>query len=244
MKKRILIIEDNLDLAEDLIGKLKLIGYDVIGNATNLAEAFTLVDDRKPDLIIVETSLCSGACGIDIIRQVQQTHNIPIIYLTSNCESTRVKMALETNPSAYLLKPVQFSELEINIGLAIQNFNKREALPYTKDEAIVANDAIFIPDNQMHIRIKNCDIYAVEADGSYIKILMDGKKYQLTSNLKNFVKQFVDPRFIRISRKHLINASYVEKINGNTIYLGQYEFQFSKLNRQEILSHFRILKSK
>tara|TARA_A100000171_G_C2138719_1_gene152708 strand:- start:4434 stop:5171 length:738 start_codon:yes stop_codon:yes gene_type:complete len=245
MKKSIITVEDNLVVAEDLKDKLESLGYEVLGNFLDPAEIIETLNQRTVHLLVVDILLGQEKTGVDVVKEVYQQYKIPVVYLTANSESAMVKMAMETHPAAYLIKPFKLSEFVINIDLAIKNFENRKNTDELKnDDFKVTNEAIFIPDNQMHIRINSSDIYAVEADGSYIKILTRDKKYQISSNLKNFTKQFVDSRFVRISRKHLVNKTYVEKINGNTIYLGEYEFQFSKLNRQEILSHFKILKTK
>lgn len=246
MHKSVLTIEDNLIVAEDLKDKLESLGYEVIGNFTDLDEVLAVLEASKVDLLIVDILLGQEKTGIDFVKEIYRNYHLPVVYLTANSESAMVKMAMETHPSAYLIKPFKLSEFVINIDLAIKNFERnkgaRESLEY--DGFRVVKDAIFIPVNQMHIRIKNEDIYAVEADGAYIKILTKEKRYQISSNLKNFIRQFTDPDFIRISRKHLVNVNYVEKINGNTIYLGSYEVQFSRFNRQEILRHFRIVRTK
>lgn len=245
MKKSIITVEDNLVVAEDLKDKLESLGYEVLGNFLDPTEIVEVLNQRTVHLLVVDILLGQEKTGIDVVKEVYSHFQIPVVYLTANSESAMVKMAMETHPAAYLIKPFKLSEFVINIDLAIKNFeNKKNTDELKNDDFKVTNEDIFIPDNQMHIRINSSDIYAVEADGSYIKILTRDKKYQISSNLKNFTKQFVDSRFVRISRKHLVNKTYVERINGNTIYLGEYEFQFSKLNRQEILSHFKILKTK
>jgi DNA-binding LytR/AlgR family response regulator len=245
MKKSIITVEDNLIVAEDLKDKLEGLGYEVLGNFLDPQEILHILNQRTVDLLIVDILLGQDKTGIDIVKEIYEHHQVPIVYLTANSESTMVKMAMETHPSAYLIKPFKLSEFTINIDLAIKNFEKRTSpQESTFDGFTILKDAIFIPDNQMHIRINNKDIYAVEADGAYIKILTKDRNYQLASNLKNFVRQFNDSAFIRISRKHLINTNLVQKINGNTIHLGHYEFQFPRQSRQEILSYFKILKTK
>ncbi|PIQ50081.1 MAG: hypothetical protein COW03_01790 [Cytophagales bacterium CG12_big_fil_rev_8_21_14_0_65_40_12] len=244
MSKSILTIEDNLIVAEDLKVKLEGLGYTVVGNFTDINEVLSAIGNTEVDLLLVDILLGQEKTGIDFVKEVYQVKRIPVVYLTANSESTMVKMAMETHPSAYLIKPFKLSEFVINIDLAIKNFELRDKSNEPSIDYKVLEDAIFIPDNQMHLRIDNQDIIAVEADGAYIKIITKDRNYQLASNLKNFVRQFSDDSFIRISRKHLVNLTLVEKINGNTIYLGKYEFQFPRQNRQEILRHFKILRTK
>jgi DNA-binding LytR/AlgR family response regulator len=108
----------------------------------------------------------------------------------------------------------------------------------------ILQESIFIPDNHAHIRIDKKEINHVEADGSYIKVFTKSRKYQVSSNLKVFSLQLNDTNFIRVSRKHLINALHLYKINGNTLHVGPYEIQISKLQRKNILERFPILHTK
>lgn len=244
--QKILTIEDNLIIAEDLREKLNDLGYEVVGNAINLEDVLNYFNKSEIHLLIVDILLGSEESGIDLVKQVLKKHQAPVIYLTAKSESLIVKKALQTQPAAYLLKPFDLTEFAIHVELALRNFDFRlKALEESvSDDLKVLKDAIFIPDQQMHIRIDSHDIYAIEADGSYVKIITKGKKYQVASNLKNFCRQFSNKQFLRISRKHLINANYITKINGNTIYQGERTYQFPKHKRQEILSRFNILKSK
>ena len=244
MRKSILTIEDNLIVAEDLNDKLRSLGYEVAGNFLNLDEILEVLDTRRVDLLIVDIQLGGELTGIDLVREIYKSKKLPVVYLTANSESAMVKMAMETHPAAYLLKPFKLSEFAINIDLAINNFEQQQPQIADKDTFEVVEGAIYIPDNQMHIRVKHEEVIAVEADGAYIKIILEEKTYQIASNLKNFTKQFNDKRFIRISRKHLVNPQFVEKIVGNTVFAKGHEFQFPKQKRQELLSHFRIFRTK
>ena len=243
--QKILTIEDNPLIAEDLHEKLGCLGYEVLGNAKHLEEVKNFFSQTDIHLLIVDILLGSGQSGIDLVKEILKTHQVPIIYLTENSEALMVKRALQTQPAAYILKPFNLPEFAINVELALRNFEFRlRALEESEPDTKVLQDTIFIPDQQMHIRINSDDIYAVEADGSYIKIITKNKKYQVASNLKNFTQQFNNKEFLRISRKYLINSNYVTKINGNSIYQDERSYQFPKHKRQEILSNFNILKSK
>lgn len=243
MANKILIIEDQLLIAEDISNQLEDLGYEVIGIATNKAETFDLLNQQWPDLIIADVML-GDENGIEIVSEVLAHKKLPIIYLTGNSESVTVKKAMKTHPAAYMVKPFKVSEFSINIDLAINNFQQFNSDQKENSQDKLVTDAIFIPDQHNFIRIKKDEIYMVEADGSYIKIFTKDKVHQLSSNLKNFEAQLGDPTFLRISRKYLINTAHAEKINGNTVYLGPYEAVITKVVRQEMLQKFPILKTK
>jgi len=243
MNVRVLIIEDNFLAAEDLRLQLEDTGYQVTGIAANQAAVNESIAAEKPDLLIVDIELENGESGIEIVRELNQREVYPVVFLTGITNQTIVKSALSTNPATYLVKPYNLDELVINMDLAMRRQKEREPKPNAQ-EHLILKDAIFIPDRQTHVRVNNIDIYAVEADGSYIRIYSREQTYHLSSNLKNFMSQFEDPNFIRVSRKHLVNTRYIKKINGNTLYVGPMDIQISKEQRQGILKQFNILKTK
>lgn len=112
-----------------------------------------------------------------------------------------------------------------------------------------SSEFIFIPDNYEYRKIKFADIVYLEADGSYVTIKTTNNKYQLSINLKNLVEQMPANDFIRISRKHIVNRAYIERINGSSLLLidrmkHEIRLPFSKRKRTEILSQLPVIKIK
>lgn len=245
MDNRILIIEDDPLIAEDLKDKLGSLDYHVIGITDSKEEALKLVKDQKPQLILSDIILeTQDYDGIDVVKYIFKQFRIPVIYLTASSELTTVKKATSSQPAAFLLKPYRLKELAVNIELCLNGYRnqKTEELATLPE---LADDSIFIPENFIHHRIYKKDISHVEADGSYSKLFTTKKKFQLTLNLKHFALQLGDPNFVRISRKHLVNTDFISKINGNTLYLkNDTGLTISKKNRQELLERFPILKTR
>ena len=134
------------------------------------------------------------------------------------------------------------------VDFAEEEFSIREELP-REIQTPIPVDYIFIPDNYEYFKVMLDDIIYVEADGSYVKICTRAKAYQISTNLKSFSNQLQSPQFIRVSRKHIVNMKYIERING--VYLAlkdcsgsEYKIPFSKRKRHEILSVLPIIKIK
>lgn len=243
MSYRILTIEDDLLIAEDLKYKLTQLGYEVLGNARSGEEAIAKARSFLPEIIIADIMIDGDIDGIETISKVFEFHQCPVIYLTANSESATVKKAMQTHPAAFLIKPFKISEFTINIDLAIANFKAKHRQPEP------VKGSIFVPDKFLYHRVYKNEIIYVEADGAYVKVMTERKKYQLTTNLKTFMAQFEHPDFFRVSRKHLINMEKVDRINGNMLYLKgadaqEYPITISKSQRAEILSKFEIIKTK
>lgn len=245
MNYRIATIEDDLLIAEDVKFKLEELGHTVCGNARNYDEAIELVHQNRPEIIIADILLEDEKDGIDAINTIFEFHKCPVIYLTANSESMMVKRAMKTHPAAFLIKPFKLSEFAINIDLAMTNFQRVYSFEKVNDKI---TDSIFLPDQNTFIRVFKKDILFVKADGSYVEIVTESRKYQMATNLKNFHLQLKGDNFLRVSRSYLINVDYLYRINGNMVYLkfGDKEIPIilSKNLRQEVLNKFQVLRTK
>ena len=243
---RIMIIEDDLLIAEDLIDKLSDLGYTVVGNARNSEEALAMAQKERPEVVIADILLEDSADGIETVRNILTFHLCPVIYLTANSEAAMVKKALATHPAAFMLKPYKISEFAINIDLAVKNFKEKYAQMPTGN---YMDEAIFVADNYLYQRVRKEDFFYVEADGAYVQIVATEKTFPLTTNLKTFIDQFNHPDFYWVSRKHYVKMRRVAKINGNLLYTDgpeeqAYQINISRKDRNAILARFAIIKTK
>lgn len=237
MSKNILVVGADFHLA----GKLKLIivdlGFHYLGTihdaGTNLDKEFV----QKADTIIADLD---DSISLEIVKEILEFKPVPILYMATRVNNSQMSEVIRTNPAGFVMKPFKKIEMAMNIDIASQSPLSGSS---KTAEVNIEKDEFFIPDNQMHLKICSDDIIAVVADGAYIEIITTDGNYKLSSNLKNFIKQFKNSDFIRVSRKYLINKKKVSKINGNTIYLGHHEFQFPKASRGDILNHFKIIRT-
>ena len=111
-KKSILIVEDEVLLAEWL--KIQLVdeGFNVCGNFTTGEEAVAFVQETKPDVILMDINLVGEIDGIEAAQLITETSNIPIIFMTGYEEPEIVERAQKVNPVAYLIKPVEIWDLK------------------------------------------------------------------------------------------------------------------------------------
>ncbi|MDF2187920.1 response regulator [Paraflavitalea sp. CAU 1676] len=83
MKKKMLIVEDEYIVANNLRQVLTRFGYEVVGIAATAAEAAEIVRNDRPDLALLDIRLQGELTGIDIARMLR-TENIGFIYLSAN----------------------------------------------------------------------------------------------------------------------------------------------------------------
>jgi PAS domain S-box-containing protein len=128
VKTRILIVEDEALVAEDLRIALTNIGYDVIGHAVSADEAVKKAVELEPDLILMDIILKGHKSGIDASYDIKAEKDIPILFLTAYTDITLINKAKSTEPYAYLVKPFQERQLLAAIEMALYKSQMEQRL--------------------------------------------------------------------------------------------------------------------
>ncbi len=116
---KILIVDDEVVVAEDIRRQLRGLGYVVVGVVASGAEAVRLAGEHRPDLVLMDIKLKGPMDGIDAARTIQSQYGTPVIYLTAFSDEETLERARETLPLAYLIKPFVSSDLRAALELAL-----------------------------------------------------------------------------------------------------------------------------
>ena len=120
MKKvRILIVEDEAIVAEDLAMAITDIGYEVVGRAGSAEDAVKKAVELKPDLVLMDIVLRGRENGIDTSHEIKEKMDIPIIFLTAFSDIELLDSAKSIEPYAYIIKPFQERQLLASIEMAL-----------------------------------------------------------------------------------------------------------------------------
>ena len=116
--KRILIIEDESIVAEDLKKILLNHGYNVSGIVSSGEEAIAKFKELKPDLILMDITVKEDVDDLEAAKHISN-FNVPIIFLTNNSSKKLMKQAKAIEPSGYLFKPIKEKELITTIEMTL-----------------------------------------------------------------------------------------------------------------------------
>ena len=131
-KARILIVEDEIVIAEDLKLTLLELDFEVIGIETRGDSALQTIESDKPDLVIMDIILEDKMTGIDVAKVIFDKYNIPVVYCTAYADSKTLDEAILTNPYGYILKPINDRELLAAVRIAI--YKKEMEIKLRKSE--------------------------------------------------------------------------------------------------------------
>ena len=115
----ILVVEDEAIVSADLQDCIKALGYTVCAAAGSGEDALRIVDETKPDLVLMDISLGGQLDGIETARLLRERFDLPVVYLTAYSDEETLERAKFTQPYGYLLKPLDERELVTTIEMAV-----------------------------------------------------------------------------------------------------------------------------
>ena len=124
--KKILMIEDDLELAEILTEYLEPFGYE-IETEDDPFKALSILKLKPYDLVILDLTL-PGMDGLEVCEAIRERQDIPIVISSARSDVTDKVNALELGADDYLPKPYDPRELEARISSVLRRYAaKREA---------------------------------------------------------------------------------------------------------------------
>ncbi len=240
-KIKIGIVEDEVIIADHIADILVKLGYDVTEPAGSYAEAIQMIEDEKPDLLLLDIQLRGKKDGIDVATKIKDNYHLPFIFLTANADIATVERAKKANPASYLIKPFTKDDLYTAIEICIHNSSVTK--PGKSPEAnnnFVINNALFIKDGQHFSKIKFADIFYLESEHVYVKVHTANKNFLVRSSLQEYLEHFDKQNFFRIHRGFAVNMEHIQSVNAEYVIINDVTLPIGKSYRDQLLARLNI----
>lgn len=134
-KEKLLIVEDEFIVGNDLRMMLTKGGHEVVGMAASVEQARKLIDTKKPDWVLLDIVLKTPTSGIELGRELH-AQKIPFLYISANTNEQTLEAAKATQPYGFLVKPFRQQDLFVMLDIAryrygIEKGTIKEATPAT-----------------------------------------------------------------------------------------------------------------
>lgn len=116
MAKKIVLVEDESQIARLIEFKLRKEGYQVTWKE-NGEEALVAIKEEKPDLILLDVMM-PVMDGYEVLRQIKEDENlksIPVIMLTARAQERDVVKGIDLGAQDYITKPFHPAELLVQV---------------------------------------------------------------------------------------------------------------------------------
>lgn len=222
-KIQVLIVEDELIIAEDMKEMLQELGYEVIGIASEYDEAVEILGTDVPDIALVDIHLRGAEDGIALAHTIRNTYDIPTVFVSSYSDRDTVEKAKQAQPEGYIVKPFIKEDLFTAVEIAIFNHAKNQRiLPLDargNGETAVLRDHIFIRKDYMMIKVRFDDLVWIKSEMNYLELICQEDKHIVRSTLKEFVDKLPPDQFLQVHKSFCINIRHITAIDHSSIWL-------------------------
>jgi DNA-binding response OmpR family regulator len=167
MPQRILIIEDEKNIADAVAHSLRREGFET-ATALDGETGLRQVAEFKPDLVILDLML-PGIGGLDLCRIVRQRSTIPIIMLTAKASEVDVVVGLETGADDYVTKPFGMRPLIARVRAALR---RREMANQPQEGAGFADAHLTIDITKPSVQAAGAPVTLSPKELSLLKVLL------------------------------------------------------------------------
>jgi len=124
MKKRIIVIEDEPSILDNILYSLESDGFDVCGCPTG-GEGEAEFSRNGADLIVMDVGL-PDTSGFELCPRIRQSSDVPIIFLTARAEEVDRIVGLEMGADDYMVKPFSPRELSARVRAVLRRCRPAE----------------------------------------------------------------------------------------------------------------------
>ncbi len=204
-KKKILIVEDERIVAEDIKIKLEYVGYAVVGIASSGEKSLKKAEKLQPDLVLMDIVLEGKMDGIEAAAQILSLFNIPVVYLTAYSDVRTVKKAKLTEPFGFITKPFETQDLFTAIEMALYRHKLRNMLKESEERYKALFDR-----SLSYVYLHDFNGHFIDANEATLKALGYTRKEMLPLNFISLIDKSQRPKAAQ-SLEEIIRTGHQNK---------------------------------
>lgn len=226
-KKKILVIEDDITLNNNICDYLEALDFDVISAGDGL-DGLEKFKESLPDLVLCDIAMpkLDGFQLFEKIRKETEYSEIPFIFLTAKIAISDFRKGMELGADDYIIKPFNFEQLLSVINNRIFKRDERLKFNRQKFQSLIENSltGVFIHQDEkiIYYNAKFKDIFGLKSDDDIIEfqdIIDSANIKELNRNLENCYNGKIQD--FRIELKGKIKSGkelFVEMFAGFSIF--------------------------
>ena len=130
MSRRILVVEDEVLIADAIAARMRSEGYEV-QQAADGPSGVEYARRFEPDLVILDLML-PGLDGLEVCRRIQQHRHVPVLMLTARDDETDLVIGLAVGADDYLTKPFSMRELVARVQALLRRIDALSGVTPTR----------------------------------------------------------------------------------------------------------------
>ncbi len=207
---RVIVVDDEAparDRLKRILGELD--GYECVGEAGNGEQALSLVDEKRPDIVLLDIRM-PGLDGIQTAHHLNSLEQPPAVVFATAYDEYAIE-AFEARAIGYVLKPVRSERLAAALDHASRLAGS--VIDEVAEKAHIASRRkhICARSHGRLLLIPIGDIIAFRADQKYVRVQHEGGETLIDESLKSLEREFGD-EFVRIHRSALLSVASIDTL--------------------------------
>jgi DNA-binding LytR/AlgR family response regulator len=222
----IIILEDELLIAEHLKDLIESFGHKVLVIAQTKNEFFNAIETSLPDLVFLDINIKGKYLGLEIAEEIKEKHHLQHLFITSFRDKKLIDEALRSDPVTYIVKPFREAEIFTAIRLAAERKRTMEEKPF-----------IMLKSNHLMQKVYTDEILFVKSDNVYIGVYTKKGLFTKRSSLSDFINSHDFEDLRQVHRSYVVNLQHIQAIKANKLIIEGHEVpvsrKYAKLIKQE-----------
>jgi DNA-binding LytR/AlgR family response regulator len=227
LKTKVLIVDDEVFISEQLNIILEELGYTVTDIAFNTESALNSLQTNPPDIAILDIKMHGVNQGFEIAKYIKQNMNIPFMFLTSFADKATVNEASELSPDGYLLKPFNEANIFSTLNIILNRHNK-----YNQYLDIKIG-------HELH-KVKEDDLLYIMSSDKYIEIHTKSGKYLKRDTIDLFISDNKILGTIRVHRSYAVKLNKIDSVKGAIISINNKEIPISNTYKKDFKKAYNL----
>lgn len=224
---KILVIDDEVLIAELIKSYLSSFGFSEIFLAHTRNTAIQAINHVQPDLVLLDLHLQQPKDGLDIAKILDEKGDLPYIFITANADMLIIQEAIHTRASSYITKPVKKADLFASIQIALKANNKPDS------------SFLLIKEHNTNVKINYDEILYIESNSNYINIFTKTQRIMTRQSLDWAEQELPENQFMRIHRSYIVNIRAVQRTHSKSVFIGDIEIPISRANASKMSEYLR-----
>ena len=152
---RIMVVDDEVMITDELEEMLGSNGYQVVGKAGSGVLAVDLAEKLHPDLVLMDIVMPGEMDGIEACGHIQKDMDIPVVFLTAYGDDAHVSRAKAVYPYGYIMKPYHDDQIKAVVECALEKKKREQNIEETLNGFRFQAESCKLKFKEIHHRVRN-----------------------------------------------------------------------------------------
>lgn len=232
--KKILIVEDEVELANNISEILSNLDYKVASVVDNAKSALEFLEGNDVDLVLMDILIHGDLDGIDLAYKIREKYNLPIVFSTAYSGTEYLERISSDIHEGYLLKPFTLDSLKTAVFFGLKRHEEKSG----KEKK--SKGSLKIMDKGYLVPVPFSEITYLKADGLYTKVYTKAKSYLVRDILKSFEEKLPQDQFLRVHKSFLVNIAFINSFNAKKVNLGDTSIPIRRGLYKELMEKLNV----